>query len=387
MTNKDVNRRSFIQTTSIGASVIAAGSARNVLGANDEVVLGIIGTGGRGQSLLKRITNIPNVRIACICDLRENRREQAAVICEDYNPKPNLYSEFRDMLDKEKLDGCIVATEVGNHAHCVVPVLETGLNCFSEKPMDCTVEKVDRIVKAARKAKGFYQVGFQRRYNPGFMKSIEHIHNGEMGKITFLQGQWQWTWSVGGWVLDVDMSGGELAEQACHHMDVMNWVMNNTPPVRCAAMGAITVPHTEPYEQKMEHLSEDHSAVMFEFPGGVTFSYTHLFYCCEQFCGEKLWVYTEKGGVDLPQAMKYPRAGMGDPERLGPESPDWDHGTYEELAAFVDQIRNNKKPLSDQETGRISTLMSLMGRKAMYKRKTKSFEPTVVTWEELGSTT
>lgn len=381
-TNKQtIKRRRFIKAS--GASAMMIGVSQHIFGANGRVVLGQIGTGGRGQTLLRTLTNISNVRVASICDLREERLDQAMRYCTGYYPETKKYTDFREMLDKESLDACIVATEVGNHAKCVVPVLEAGLHCFSEKPMDCTVEKVDQIVKAARKAKGIYQVGFQRRYAPGFQDSIRQIHEGIAGDITFLQGQWQWTWSVGGWVGDVDMSGGELVEQACHHMDVMQWVMKGQHPLKCSAMGIITRPTSTP----PEHNSEDQSAVAFEFPGGVTFSYTHLFYCCEQFTGEKLNVHGQKGGVNLVESRFYPRPGMGEPKQLGEKAPNWNYGTPHELQAFINHVLNNEKPLSNEETGRISTLISLMGRKAMYKRKTKSFEPSLVTWDELGSTT
>jgi len=382
MTAKNlIHRRNFMRTA--GAAALSAGVYNRVSGANDRVILGQIGAGGRGQTHLKILTHVEGVTMGAVCDLRDDRIEQAMNICQDFRPETKPYKDFRQMLEKEKLDGVIVATEVGNHAKCVIPVLEAGLNCFSEKPMDCTVEKVDQIVKAARKAKGIYQIGFQRRYAPGFQAAVKAVHDGIIGDITFLQGQWQWTWSVGGWVGDVDMSGGELVEQACHHMDVMQWVMKGQHPIRCAAMGNITRPTQTP----PEHNSEDHSAVMYEFPGGVIYSYTHVFYACEEFTGEKLWVYGQKGGVDLVQSVKYPRPNMGEKKQLGEPAPSWEYGTPNELEAFLHHIRNNEKPLSNEETGRISTLISLMGRQAMYKRKTKTFEPAIVTWNELGSTT
>jgi predicted dehydrogenase len=180
----------------------------------------------------------------------------------------------------------------------------------------------------------------------------------------------------------MDLSGGWFLAQACHHADVMTWVMNG-PPLRCEAMGAITVEHPDP----PSHCAEDHSALIFQFPGNVLFSYTHLMNCCEAFTGEKLWVYAEKAGIDLPKGMKYPLPGMGEPERIGEEVPDWDAGTSKELEAFAGHIRNNEKPLADVEVGRVSTLMGIMGGKAMYNRQKRIYEPQIVTWEDLGSTT
>jgi len=220
--SSNLSRRDFLQKTALGASAFVVGSSvrTTAQSSDDSVVLAIIGVGGRGTHLLRKIVNVPGVRFAGVCDLIEYKVRRGQEIAA--KSKPNGYRDFRRMLDKEKMDGVIVATEIGNHAKCVIPVLEAGLHCFSEKSMDSTVEKVDAIVKAARKAKGIYQIGFQRRYNPGFIAAIGKIHAGAIGEITFMQGQWHWPWSVGGWVLDVNMSGGELVEQACHHMDVMS---------------------------------------------------------------------------------------------------------------------------------------------------------------------
>lgn len=377
-------RRSFARRAglgAVGAAALSMGAARNVLGANDEITLAIIGTGGRGQSLLKRLTRVPGVRISAVCDLRDDRREQAAVICEQW--KPTKYKDFRKLLETEKLDGCIVATEVGRHAEVVIPVLEAGLHCFSEKPMEANVEKVDAIVRAARKAKGIYQIGFQRRYAPAFLDAMPHVHNGSIGDLKFLQGHWHWEWSVGGWVANVAMSGGELVEQACHHMDVMTWAAN-TQPVRAMGIGHIA---GEGRDLSHEHNSEDQSAVAFEFPNGVIFSYTHLFYLAEQFRSEALVAHGTKGGVDFHTGMLYPRPGQGEPKQIAEKVPNWDYGTYEELEAFVKHIRNNEQPLSNVETGRVSTLTALMGRMAMYDKATKTFQGSVITWDDLGTTT
>ncbi len=383
MNENNETRRSFIQKTTAGAAALGLTAPGSVLGANDEVVLGMIGTGGRGRRLLKAITNIKGYRVGAVCDLIQERVDQAAEICEQYQPKVRVYRDFSKMLNVEKLDAIIVATEEANHGKCVIPVLKAGLHCFSEKPVEVTVEKVDRVVKVAREAKGIYQVGYQRRYIPSFQSSIKHIHDGQSGKVTFLQGMWQWTNGVGGRYLDMNEAGCWFLAQACHHCDAMAWVMKNQPPLRCVAMGKVTDDHKNP----PAHCAEDHSALAFEFPGDVIFSYTHLMNCCEPFTGEKLWVYAEKAGIDLITGMKYPRPGMGEPERLGKKSPDWDHGTYQELEAFAQHIRNGETPLSNAETARVGTLIGILGGMAMYKRNTKSWEPTVATWDDLKSET
>ncbi len=385
MNRSNLARRAFLRKTAVGASALALGSAAKARAAarSDEVVLGFIGCGGRGSTLLQKIVRTEGVRVAAVCDLRTERVAAAQETARRFSPKG--YTNFEEMLDKEKLDGVIVATEVGNHAKTAIPVLERNIHCFCEKPLETTVERMDAFVRAARKSKAICQIGFQRHYNDGYVKAIEKIHSGDLGKIAFLQGQWSWVWEIGGgWVADMDLGGGELVEQAGHHMDVMAWVMKYQHPIDCVAMANIS--REIPADSKPT--SEDHAGLLFRFPGNVIFSYTHLFFCPEPFQLERMLVYGQTWGIDLVKSELYLKGNKT--ERLGEDSgTDWGKGTNEELEAFVENIRSGgkEKPRSNIETARIATLMCFMGRAAFRDVKSNKFEPRLVKWEDLGSTT
>lgn len=381
MTEHSLSRRTFV--ASAGAAALTMGVGQRVIGANDKITLGIIGTGGRGQSLLRSITNLDDFHVAAVCDVREERRQRAADICEQYRPAVRQYADFNEMLDKEELDAVIVATEVGNHAQTAIPVLERDIHCFCEKPMEVSVEKVEALTRAARASKGIFQMGFQRRYASAFQSGIQAIREGAIGDVTFMQGHWHWPWTVGGWVANVELSGGELVEQACHHMDVMSWVMAGQRPARCVAIANLSGERW----QHFKHDSEDQTSVTFQFANGAIFSYTHLFYLADEFQSEQLVVHGRRGGIDLRGGMIYPRSGMGEARRFADPVTSWELGTVEQLPAFAQHIRNGEQPRSNVETARISTLMALMARQAMYNAKQRVYEPMgVVTWDELGAT-
>ncbi len=385
MKRSNISRRNFVHTSTIAASALLMGQSQKAVSANEKVRVGFIGVGGRGTTLLKNVLRVPDYQVVSICDLRQERVDRAVEIARVEGQEPNPYNDFELMLENEELDACICATEVANHAKVVIPVLEAGLHCFSEKPMESTVEKVDAIVKAARKAKGIYQIGFQRRYNPVFHTTIKAAQDDTLGGITFLQGHWYFPWPVRGWVLDVDMSGGKLVEQACHHLDVFSWVQKNQNPVVCHAMGTITVDHEKHYP----HMAEDHSSLNYQFADGKILSYTHFSYMPEKFFAEKLWVMKDEGIVDLNKGLLYPNdAKENDPEeiRIAAET-DFYEGTYDQFVSFARHIRNNETPNNNVETGRVSTLMAIMGHQAMYNRNQASYEPSQIRWEDLGSTT
>lgn len=384
MSDQTTNRRTFVKQTTSAAALTALASA-SVVAANDKIRIAHVGLGGRGTTLLKNTLRIPDFELVALCDLRQDRLDRAVDICKVEGRSPKTFTDLNTMLETEKLDGVIVATEVGNHAKVVIPILEAGLHCFSEKPMDSTVAKVDAIVNAARKAKGIYQVGFQRRYNPTFHQGIEIAQSNQYGPIMFLQGHWYFSGGMGnsGWVRNVDMSGGKLVEQACHHMDVFTWVMNDHP-IKCQAMGRITFDHI----RNVEHLSEDHSSLNFYFKNGVILSYTHFALMPPQFNNEKLWVMKKDGMLSLNEGITFERkdAKNGDPKQYAEET-DYYKGTFDQFEAFARHIRNGEKPLSNVETARISTLTALMGHQAMYNRPKQQYEPSMIDWSDIGTTT
>lgn len=388
----NLSRRDFLGTSSIGGAALALGlSSQAALGKDDEVVLGFIGTGGRGRFLLQQAVKLPGIRFGAICDLKQSAMDQAMKILAEQSTKPKMYTDFKQMIEKEKLSGILIATEVGNHAKVAVPVLEAGFHIFCEKPVDADVERVDTFVKAARAAKGITQIGFQRRYKPGYIEAIEKIHGGLCGDVRYLQGYWQWPrLPGGGWVADVAMSGGELVEQAGHHMDVMAWIMKGQHPERCVSMGGIMRPNPG------KSICEDHSFTIFEFPGGIHFQYSHLFGAgTRRFIGEMLRVYGTKAGAEINK-LDYGRPGgwkayddQGKEMPITDKTCDHTEGVTRQLLAFADHCRKTEKvlPASNIETARIATFMSMMGRAAMFNPKTGKFDERVIEWKDLGTTT
>lgn len=380
-----LTRRQFVRNSAAAAATITAMSSGGVargFPANEKVQLGWIGCGGRSSGLMGHMLNsVPDAKVVGVCDLIPERMEKAKAFWKRDNP--NGYLDFRKMFEKEKIDGVMCVVQICKHAEVAIPVLEAGYHCFGEKPLDKDVPACDALTNAARKAwkeKGkFYQIGTQRRCHPTYMNCMKEIHNGLMGKVTFMQGGWHWSSDPSGAPSDCD--GGRFIEQASHHTDVMAWAMKDIAPVRCVAMASSQM-------GKNPSLSETHSSTTFQWADGTLFSYTHLWLLPGKYDAEILTVFGEKGAVDL-NAGKY----WGRDEKnkdLGEASGKaWDRGTPEELADFVLNIKTDAKrlPNANIETGRVCSLMCIMARMAMVNAKKNVYEPSVVTWKDLGSTT
>src|SRR5262245_8164065 len=98
-TRSEVSRRTFVK----GAAALAAFGvpAVNVLGANEALRVGCIGTGGRWRHLMKSLVKIPNVRIAAVCDIYDKNLEEGRKLAD---PKAFVTRKYKALLDRNDID-------------------------------------------------------------------------------------------------------------------------------------------------------------------------------------------------------------------------------------------------------------------------------------------
>ena len=134
------SRRSFIGTVASGlATTIAAPGS--VLGANDRVRLGIIGTGDRGTQLVREALAQPGVEFAAFSDIYSRRLEDAKKLV----PSAAAHYDYRRLLDDKSVDAVLIATP--HHLHCehFVAALDAGKHVYQEKTMAFTVDHAKRM--------------------------------------------------------------------------------------------------------------------------------------------------------------------------------------------------------------------------------------------------
>ncbi len=379
--SQKLTRREFVNQVAIGASVAALSGVARGYPTNERIRLGWIGMGNRGEQLLTEVLRqfSLDARNAAVCDMLDNRVSRGLQLAAADRPKG--YTDMRTMIEQEQLDAVIVATPPAAHAEVSIPLMQAGIHCLQEAPLETTVEKIDALTRVARKAKVVFQIGAQRRYNPGFASALPRLLKGEFGRVTFMQGHWHWPWAL--LTHPTERTGGMFLDQACHHFDVMCWTMNEKPPTTCTAMGY----HQAHPVGGPKTFSPTHATASFRFPGGELFAYTHLFCLPKRFTDEQLQVFCEKGCLDLVRGMFFD---ADDTEkRVGEESGDWAKGTVEMLKGFFDTIRNGSRtsPRAGIETARNAALMAIMGRMAMSNPSGDAYEPRVIQWSDLKTTT
>lgn len=367
----DYNRRGFLKVSVAGSATLLGAQSPN-----DAVRVAVIGAGNRGSYLLQNLLKVPGVRVVAVCDIDPQRLQKAvAAVAAAGQPSPEGYAEYRKLLDRKDVDAVVIATPVDLHKEMAIASLEVGRHVYCEKPMAFTPEDCRLVTNAAAAAKGIFQAGFQLRHDPNRAAAMKFIQGGGIGKVVFLQG-----YRNSGdlprdtpWYFDRTRSGDNIVEQACHIIDLMVWAAG-AHPLRAYGSGGINLYRDDPPGRT----TMDNYTVIYEFPGDLRFSFTHLFFDPPGFSGIKERVFGSQGAIDLSTATWMEREKRGEIRLPVADAGPGDQATYNSLAAFVENARGKHVPLNSAESARLSTLTAMMGRKSIYERR-------VVTWDEIDA--
>lgn len=149
-----------------------------------------------------------------------------------------FYSDHREMLEKESLDGVIIVSPHTLHYQQAMDALDKGLHVMIEKPMVCTVEHARTLVRRFRETGKVGLVAHQRHYMPVYRYVYEGIRRGEIGQPYFVQALNLQNWMravAGTWRQDPALSGGgQLNDTGSHLVDFLMWIME-APAIRVSA--------------------------------------------------------------------------------------------------------------------------------------------------------
>lgn len=181
---ESLNRREFI-TGSIGAATtFAMFSPSKSCAANNKVIMGVMGLGGRGTYLAERFAQRPDVEIAYLSDVNTRRFAWAReAVQEAQDRSPKMVQDFRRILDDKSVDALINATPDHWHALGSIMACQAGKDVYVEKPMAHNVWEGRKMVEAARKYKRVVQVGMQSRSAGYVHKAKQYIESGNLGDI------------------------------------------------------------------------------------------------------------------------------------------------------------------------------------------------------------
>jgi len=182
------SRRDFLaQVTGATAGfavALSASETQQTLGANDRVVVGVIGYGEMGTENMGSFMKHPGVEIGAVCDVYQPRLEKGI---QDAGGKAKAYHDFRQLLDDKDIDVVIIATPDNWHALQMVMACQAGKDIYVEKPIATTLEEAKSMIEAARKYNRITQVGTWQRSGLHFQKAVQLVQDGIIGPVRFVR--------------------------------------------------------------------------------------------------------------------------------------------------------------------------------------------------------
>lgn len=194
-----MNRKEFVRTTALATAAIALpGSRLLALGLSENKArIAIIGTGLRGQNHLELLLRRTDVDLVAICDVSDVMLGKAkALIAKSGKKMPQVYTgdnyAWKQLVEKEKLDGVIIATPWEWHKPMIIGALDAGIRYVgSEVIVGTTLQDHWDVVKSAEKYGAHVMMLENVCYRRDVMAVLNMVRQGLFGELIHLQGGYQ----------------------------------------------------------------------------------------------------------------------------------------------------------------------------------------------------
>ena len=217
--------------------------------------IAIVGTGIIVKSHLKGISQLDDVELVAVCDINEERVKEVG---KKY-PNARLYTDYKEMIEKEELDAVDICTPNNIHSQAAVYALEHGLHVMCEKPDAVSVSEAEKMKTAAENSGKTLMVMRNNRYRPSTKFLKQYIAEGKMGEIYAGRCGWIRRRGIpgwGGWFTDKEQAGGgPLIDLGVHIIDLSMYLMGNAKPVTVSGCTYLKFPHTSHSKIDVEDLA------------------------------------------------------------------------------------------------------------------------------------
>jgi predicted dehydrogenase len=365
----------------------------------DKIVVGVMGTAGRGTSVAQGFATQKNCAVKYVCDVDAAHAAGAAKAVQGkQQDKVDVVSDFRRILDDKDVHALVVAAPDHWHAPATIAACAAGKHVYCEKPCSHNPAEGEMAIAAARKHNRVVQHGTQRRSWNKVVEAVQLVKDGKIGNVRFSRGwytnartgigrgkaapvpagldwslwqgpaperefrdnylhyKWHWFWHWG---------TGEAGNNGVHSIDICRWGLGVDYPKRVTAGGG------RYYFEDDQETPDTHVAT-FDFGDKfITWEGRSCAPTGSEGSGFGIAFYGDSGGVIIDgNGYRLLDTKGKEVDKQTASAPDAPH-----FENFLTAIRENKRPVADIEEGHKSTLLCHLANIAYRTNSTINCDP------------
>ena len=402
------SRRKFIKRTiasGIGIAVFPQIIPASALGKNghvapsNRITMAVIGAGSQGMGDAKWFNRNNEIQFIAACDVDKAHRDRAKLVFDHHNKNSDTrtYLDYRELLEKEKVDAMLIALPDHWHGAISTAVASKGIDIYGEKPLARTIKEGRAIVNAVAKNDIIWQTGSWQRSKANFHRACELVINEKIGKVKYVEvglpdapkligtppvmpvpegldwefwlgpaptkpyrgvSHWDWRWIM-------DYSGGQLTDWAGHHIDIAHWGLglDRTGPIEVEGKGVY--PYEGIFDVPLEY------DFMCKYENGVNMRVANRsrlpYGQGATWYGENGWIHVDRSKLtaENPAVLE---------EKIGEDEIHL-YRSADHVRNFIECIKSREETITPAEIAYRSISVALIGEIAMLTGQKLNWDP------------
>jgi len=321
---------------------------------------GIIGCGNIGPVHAAAIAAVPAAKLVAVSDVVERT---AQALSDKYGAA--MYTDYRQLLERKDIQAVCLCVPSGMRMEIAVACAEAGKNVLSEKPLDVSTKRIDRIIAATDKAGVRLGCIFQSRFADGSALIKQALDQGRFGTLVLGDAYIKWYrspeyYASGAWRGTRKWDGGgALMNQGIHQIDLLQWFMGPVKTVKAQVTRRLhhglevedTATAMLEFENGAFGVIEGSTAIWpghparVEIHGSTGSTYT-------EDGAIKFWQFTKRRAVDAKIEAQLSRESELGSGAADPLSSLKTEGHRRQVADFTKAIQQGRPPRIDGREGR-----------------------------------
>lgn len=198
-----------------------------------EIGVAVLGAGRMGQTHILTLAGVPNARVIVVADPNLESAERGRAIARG----ERAVASAEEAIHDPRVEAVVIVTPTTTHAGLIEMAVGAGKAVWSEKPIALDIAETQRVVELVKTTGIPVQLGFMRRFDPGYVMAKERIESGALGRLETFRALSRDTYPPS--LEFLKTSGGLFLDMAVHDLDLARFLVGEVEEVQ--AWGSVLI--------------------------------------------------------------------------------------------------------------------------------------------------